>query len=119
MRHHDITRHQWTFTNPHVGTVIYRPYNYGNWSWTKPNKDRRYVQILQFVYDHPNCTRAEIYEAVWGGKFTSGSQSKTFANMLYDDLIDYDKNYRYTIRPFGMKILKQSYVNDNLKLINK
>lgn len=118
MRHHDITRRSHCSFTTRIGEVIDCPYQYGNWTWSKPNKNRRYVQILQYVYDHSKCTRAEIYEAVFGRKFFPGSHSKTFANMLYDDLIDYDKNYKYTITDYGMEILKKSYVADMAKLVS-
>ena len=100
-----------------LGEPITRPYLDGNYTWTKPNKDRRYVQILQYVYDHPNCKRSDIHEAVFHCHFSTGSNSSLYACMLADDLIDYNKKYQYTITKTGMKILKQAYVNDCAKAI--
>lgn len=71
-----------------------------------PTKDRVYVKILRFVEAHPKCTRDEIQKAVWGAA-RRGLNSTTFAHMLYNDLIDYDKNFRYVIRRKGKDILKQ------------
>lgn len=86
------------------------PYNYGDYKWTRPNRERRYVQVLQYVYDHPNCKRKDIIGGVFKRfKFIEGYQSSLFSNMLYDDLIAYDKNYQYTITNIGRKILMSAW----------
>ena len=44
--------------------------------------------------------------------------SRYFAEMLWADLIDYDeKTYRYTITAEGERILKEAYLNDNVKAV--
>ena len=114
MRHHNCTWHKEyeSFTTP-VGVTICRPTNWGNRNYSKPNGKRRYVQIVQYVADHPGCKRPEIYEAVFGGKFNHGSQCEIFANMLYDDLIDYDpRTFRYVATEKGYEVLKRAYVAD-------
>lgn len=84
-----------------------KPYHYGNYSWTKCNKNRKYVQVLQYIWNNPNCTRTEIINAIWN-KFIAinGYQSQLFSHMIFDNLIDYDKKYRYTITSKGLEILK-------------
>ena len=80
------------------------------------------IKILQFVADRDNCTRAEINVGVYGFKtvedaraYGRGFNSAMYAQLLYIDLIDYDKNFRYHITEKGRKVLEQSYINDIVK----
>ena len=80
------------------------------------------VKILQFVADHENCTRAEINVGVYGfksvesaRKYGRGYNSAMYAQLLYLDLLDYDKSFRYHVTEKGLNVLKQSYINDVIK----
>ena len=120
MRHHNCTWHEGTFRSftTRNGVTITAPYNNGNRTYAKPDVTRRYIQIIQYVADHPGCKRPEIYEAVFGGKFSHGSQSEIFSELLYDDLIDYDtKTFKYVATPKGMKLLKVAYLRSMEKLV--
>ncbi len=76
-----------------------RPYNkpYSrDYTYTRPTKKCWYIKILQYVSDHPNCKRYEILTGIFpwfktvddAKKYGRGYASNTFANMLYDVLID-------------------------------
>lgn len=119
MRHCNPVRHSCWHNNGRK-YVCYEPYNRG-YTYTRPTMKCWYVKILQYVYDHPNCTRHEILSGIFPSWFKTvddakkwgrGYASTTFANMLFDDLIDYDKKYRYTIRDNGIEVLKRAYVAD-------
>lgn len=81
---------------------------YGSYCYTfkNPTKDRVYVKVLKFIDEHPKCKRTDIQNAIWGSA-RRGLHSTTFAHMLYHDLIDYDKQFRYVIRRKGKNILKK------------
>lgn len=124
MRHFNPTRRSsWCIGGrPYVCNEPYQQC----YSYTRPTMKCWYVKILQFVYDHPNCTRHEILCGIFprwfktiddAKKWGRGYACNTFANMLYDDLIDYDKKYRYTIRDNGLKVLKRAYIADLAKKI--
>ena len=113
MRHHNCTWREGTFRSftTKNGVTITEPYSNGNRTYAKPDVTRRYIQIIQFVHDNPGCKRPEIYEAVFGGKFSHGSQSEIFSELLYDDLIDYDtKTFKYVATPKGVELLKVAYL---------
>lgn len=123
MRHFNPTHHSFWHNNGRP-YVCNKPYQ-RCYSYTKPTKQCWYVKILQFVYDHPNSSRNEILSGIFprwfktaeeAKKWGRGYASNVFANMLFDDLIDYDKKYRYTIRERGLEILKKFYVSEALKM---
>lgn len=122
MRHYNPTRHS-LWHNHGKPYVCHEPYN-RNYTYTRPSKQCWYVKILQYVYDHPNCTRNEILCGIFPNWFKTVDEAKkwgrgyatnTFANMLFDDLIDYDKKYRYTIQQKGLEVLKRMYIDEALK----
>lgn len=86
------------------------------------NSNRSYVKILQFVADHDGCTRAEIQvgvgyyesmEAFRNDPNSRGYNSAFYAQLLYIDLIDYDKNYKYHITEKGREVLEFAKINDS------
>ena len=104
-----------------TGVTIYRPYQ-RLYSYTKPSMNFKYMKAIQFVADHPGCKRTDILAGVWGVKhpeFCPGYMSQVFANLLYDDWIDYDENFRYTVTPGGKGLLEEAYLNDMEKLCKK
>ena len=124
MRHYNPTCSSYLW-NPlrRKGDKVTRPY-FRPYTYTKPSAQRTYIKVIQFISDHPNCSRFDIQVGVFGYRdvavakaLARGNQSSLFSNLLYDDLIDYDKNYRYTVTEKGMKLLKQAYLNDMAKLV--
>ena len=126
MRHYNPTCSSYLW-NPcrRRGDKVTRPY-FRPYTYTKPSAQRTYIKVIQFISDHPNCARYDIQVGVFGYRYRDdslgkslarGNQSSLFTNLLYDDLIDYDKNYRYTVTEKGMKLLKQAYLNDMAKLV--
>ena len=126
MRHYNPKNSSWKWNPLHYkGEKVMRPY-YRPYTYTRPNSKRTYIKVLQYIYDHPNCTRFDIQVGIFGykndityKKCARGNQSALFANLIYDDLIDYDKSYKYTITSKGMALLKQVYLNDIAKVVNK
>ena len=88
-----------------------------HYTYANPTKNRRYVQVLQYVYDHPKCLLKKFFAYVFGKPHDPGSHSSLFARMIEDGLFEYDSKYRYTILPKGLDILKKSYINDCVKAI--
>ena len=83
---------------------------------------KTYVKILQYVYDHDGCTRKDILRGIGqleGRKCNGrGQLSNIFSQLLYIDVLDYDKHYKYHLGKNGMKVLGQAYNNEmdrNLK----
>ena len=102
-----------------------KPYS-RDYTYTRPTKKCWYIKILQYVSDHPNCKRAEILNGIFlslfktvedAKKFGRGYACNTFANIIYDDFIDYDKSFRYTITDRGQKILKNFYIQEMAKTV--
>lgn len=124
MRHHNPTSVSfWS----HSGHKIYKPYDhqyidsYKKSGFAKANSKKRYVQILQYVADHDGCKRVDILRDVFGCKnarLCRGHWSLGFSQLLYIDVIDYDKNYCYHITDRGRAVLKNAYLNDCLKIVN-
>lgn len=119
MRHYNPTHTSYWHNHGHP-YVCDKPYS-RDYTYTRPTKKCWYIKILQYVCDHPNCKRYEILNGVFphyfktidtAKKFGSGYASNTFANIIYDDLIDYDKSYRYTITEKGKTILKNFYIKE-------
>lgn len=99
-----------------TGVIIYSPYQQ-LYSYTKPSMSFKYMKVIQFVADHPNCKRKDIIAGVWGQKkFLAGYMCHVFSNLLNDDYIDYDENYRYTVTRAGRELLEEAYLNDCAKL---
>jgi predicted transcriptional regulator len=90
-----------------------KPYLYGDWKWNNAWPSRRYIQILQYIFDNPKCKRSEIIAHFYGipKELGRGHISSLFSCMLFDDLIDYDNSYRYVITEKGKKLLCNTYSN--------
>ena len=104
-----------------TGVTIYRPYQ-RLYAYTKPSMKFQYMKVIQFVADHPNCKRKDIIAGVWGRNRCHGNDGfmcHVFSNLLYDDWIDYDENFRYTVTPGGKGLLEEAYLNDMEKLCKK
>lgn len=123
MRHLNPIRH--SLWDNRRSYICDKPYEYGLFSYTRPSGSV-WFKILQYVYDHPECTRNEILSGVFNDRFPTPKSAKTqgrgymssvFANMLYDDLIDYDKSYHYTIMAKGKSILEDAYTAINAKTL--
>lgn len=83
---------------------------------------KTYVKILQYVYDHDGCTRKDILRGIgqYDGRAGDGrgQLSSIFSQLLYVDVLDYDKHYKYHLGKNGMKVLGHAYNNEmdrNLK----
>jgi len=123
--------------SPYRGKHIYRPtqrwyinsYINAGGAFPRANSKCRYVQILQYIADHDGCTRFDVQRNVWNfhnipchGLVPSdlrGYASAIFSQLLYIDVIDYDKNFRYHITPAGRKVLETAYLNDMAKFVNR
>lgn len=124
MRHYNPTCSSYSWNPLHrKGDKVTRPY-LRPYTYTKPSAQRTYIKVIQFISDHPNCKRFDIQVGVFGYRddplskeFARGNQSSLFSNLLYDDLIDYDKSYRYHITDKGLALLKRAYLNDNIALV--
>ena len=119
MRHHNPKSA--SYWSSRRGKKIYEPYR-SLYTYTRPSSQRTYVKIIQYIADHDGCMRFDIQKALWGCRdkyYSRGQMSSVFANLLYDDMIDYDKGFCYHITKRGLELLKRAYLNDNLKLITK
>lgn len=134
MRHHNPTStSRWSF---HRGCNVYKPYNsqyvdsYKSTSFKNATSKKRYVQIIQYVADHDGCKRIDIIRDVYGWKNVDakdpwyknmrrcrGQGSTVFSQLLYIDVIDYDKNFNYHITSRGREVLKTAYINDCAKIV--
>ena len=88
------------YEKPYISSWDGRYYTFGN-----PTSDRVYVKVLMFVESHPKCKRADIQFGVWGNH--NKSNSTLFAQMLYADILDYNKNFEYRVTRKGKNILKK------------
>ena len=70
-----------------------------------PTPNRRYVQILQFVAEHPGCKRTDILKGVFHTK--RRTCPTTFANMLYADILDYNERFEYKVTRKGKALLRK------------
>lgn len=116
MRHHNPTSTSCWSSNRN--RKCYRPYSI-NYSWTKPTPERRYVQVMKFILEHPHCKRFDILVGVFGvantpeAKYSCrGYMSLLFSNMLYADLIDYNRNYEYSVTDYGRSILRKAGITE-------
>lgn len=117
MRHYNPKARESSHTH-RCGTVIYRPYQ-RLYSYTKPSMNFMYMKVIQYVADHPGCKRIDIIRNIWGRNVCCGNDGymcHVFSNLLYDDFIDYDKNFCYTVTSDGLDLLKAAYLNDMEKL---
>lgn len=116
MRHYNpVIRSPWRGTIKIKDRPYERPYTYA-----RPSMKCKYVQILDYVANHPGCKRFDIICDVWHfsrelntPKTLRGQCSLTFSNLLYDDLLDYDSHFRYTVTPKGMAILNLAKRSSN------
>ena len=116
-RHHNPSRYRNSFSGRH-GEAITHPYQ-RLYSYTKPSMKFKYMKAIQFVADHPGCKRTDILTGVWGVKHPElcpGHMCGLFSNLLYEDFIDYDSNYCYTVTSSGKALLEDAYLNDCAKL---
>jgi hypothetical protein len=97
------------------GRKVYAPYRNGNWTWTKPTRERSYIKVLNFVAKHPGCKRIDIIRAVWRPNITKensrGYMSSLFACLLFDNFLDYNSKYEYTITRRGYHLLCEAQIN--------
>ena len=89
----------------------YKPYQ-TPYTFTRASMKCRYVKFLDYIAKHPGCKRFDIICDVYGYNkdrltpaMVRGQASLIFANLLYQDVIDYDKQYRYTLTDRGQQIL--------------
>lgn len=80
-----------------------------------PNK--RYIHILKYIKENDGCRRAQIITNVLGKNYMEkdpsypnksiyrGYYSNEFSNLLYFDIINYDKKFSYHITPKGEALL--------------
>ena len=114
MRHHNPT--VWTYTHP-TGCTIYKPYENGNYTYKLASPECVYVKVLKFVAEHPNCKRFDIIKSLWCPNATSakecrGERSSLFACLLYDDLLDYNTNYEYSLTKKGYDVLRRAGITE-------
>ena len=85
---------------------------------------RRYVQIIQYVANHDGCKRVDILHDVYKQDVKAkdcfyknklacrGYASSILSQLLYIDVIDYDKSFRYHVTDRGLEVLKFAFQND-------
>lgn len=106
MRHHNPTIRNW-----HGHRVIATAPTQQNYKYNKPTPKRKYIQVISYIAKNLGCGRLAIQRAVWGRGLNStahemrGYMSATFANLLYNDFIDYNKNYEYRVTEKGYALL--------------
>lgn len=117
MRHKNCYKnlHSFFHSAPGKTYVISHPYQ-DLYTYSKPSMKFKYMKLIQFIADHPNCSRREASIGVWGG-YSHGYQSGPFSNLLYHDYIDYDTKFRYHVTPKGEELLKKAYLSDCAKLV--
>ena len=114
MRHRNPISHS-TFSG-NYGRKVYTPYLDGNWTWTKPTPERAYIKVLKYVAEHPRCKRLDIIRAIWrpnANKLTSrGYMSSLFACLLFEDFLDYNSKFEYTITRLGCELLRNAGIKE-------
>lgn len=95
----------------HRGERVTVPYLAKNWNFSRASQNRRYVQVVKWIAEHPQCTRKEVQLGVWNTK-GRGYQSSLFATLLYKDFIDYDKKFKYTVTERGKSLLKKAGIKE-------
>lgn len=129
MRHYNPVGNSW-ITND-IRLPITKPYSM-NYKFTKPQSSCRYVKALLYVNDHPKCSRFDILVGcgIIGNSIVKkhgdiskakhavrGRHSSMFAQMLYADIIDYDKKFKYSITEAGKKILRDVFLMNMEKIV--
>jgi len=118
------------------GRRVYSPYNkqyiesYRNTQFAYANPNKTYVKVLQYIADHDGCKRvdvninvlgwkkhADIYGVKRTAKYSRGQHSSMYSQLLYLDLIDYDKDFCYHITSKGREVLKTAYLNSMEKFV--
>ena len=107
MRH----KNSYSYSPCHEKQTICKPYLAHEWTFANPNVKNKYIQVLQYAYDHPGCTRRELHEHVFKTPYVPGNRSSMYAVLLWKDFIDYDHKFRYFITPSGLELLKKAYIN--------
>lgn len=114
MRHHNPT--STSYFSLHHNQKCYSPYQSGHYTYEKASPERAYVKVIKFVAEHPNCKRIDIIRALWwpnANKIDArGEQSLLFSNLLYDDLIDYNCKYEYTVTQKGYDVLRRAGITE-------
>ena len=113
MRHHNSTSTScFSFRRGHVCTAPYCR----NYTYTRPTPERTYIKVVKFVAEHPGCKRIDIIRALWRPnaerRAARGEQSMLFANLLYNDLIDYDSEYEYYVTQDGVDLLRKAGIKE-------
>jgi len=84
--------------------------------------------VLQYVEDHEGCKRTDIIRDVWHKDVTKmdpnwpkrkayrGYGSIMLAQLLYINVIDYNKDFCYYITERGREVLRKAYINDMAKI---
>ena len=113
MRHHNPT--STSYFSLHQNQKCYSPYQQ-NYTYAKPTPERTYVKVIKYIAEHPNCKRFDIVRALWCPNSTKydcrGHQSSLFSNLLYDDLIDYNYNYEYSVTKKGYDLLRRAGITE-------
>lgn len=132
-------RHRNAISNSYFhgrGRHINSPYNQ-EYKFTRISAERRYVQVMKYILEHPNCKRFDILCGVFGilkrkpgvkysswleylgrAKFSSrGHMSNLFSNMLYHDLIDYNNKFEYNVTEKGREILRKAGITEIQMLV--
>lgn len=114
MRHYNPT--STSYFSLHRNQKCYSPYHSGHYTYEKASPERVYVKVIKFVAEHPNCKRIDIIRRLWwpnANKLVArGEQSALFANLLYDDLIDYNGKYEYTVTQKGYDVLRRAGITE-------
>ena len=91
-----------------------------NFRFKKPSLKRKYMQIIQFIADHDGCSRRECTFHIWKSVDNyRGYQSEMYANLIWKDFIRYDKKFKYHVTEHGLRLLKEAYINDFIKIFLK
>lgn len=109
MRHINPISH--SYFSFHRGERIQVPYLIDNWNFSRPSLKRRYIQVVKWIAEHPQCTRKEVQLGIWN-TMKRGYQSSLFAVLLFEDFIDYDKKFKYTVTERGKSLLKKAGIKE-------
>ena len=76
---------------------------------TRSNKTRTWAKILQFIANNPGCKRRDVLIGIGAANAHNdrwrGQHSCVFANLLHQDLIDYNEHYAYFVTQAGINKL--------------
>ncbi len=114
MRHHNPT--STSYYSIHRGCKCYSPYDSSHYTYEKASPERSYVKVIKYIAEHPNCKRIDIIRGIWCPNATKysarGHNSMLFSNLLYDDLIDYNRNYEYSVTKKGYDVLRRAGIRE-------